>query len=85
LKDLNSSQLIFFHIESYLLKKIHQKNVSEALGDAFGELDDMRMRHDASFNSEGSNDSANKIRIKIEHSKKLLDLASNINCLTLYP
>jgi len=71
--------------ESYLLKKIHQKNVSEALGDAFGELDDMRMRHDASFNSEGSNDSANKIRIKIEDSKKLLDLASNIKGLSLDP
>ena len=71
--------------ESYLLKKIHQKNVSEALGDAFGELDDIRMRHDASFNSEGSNDSANKIRIKIEDSKKLLDLAANIKGLSLDP
>ena len=72
-------------IESYLLKKIHLKSVGGKASDSMNDLGDIHMHHDASFDSQGSNDSAKRIRLKIEDSKKLLDMASNIKGLNLDP
>ena len=53
--------------------------------ESMNDLGDIHMHHDASFDSQGSNDSAKRIRLKIEDSKKLLDMAANIKGLNLDP
>lgn len=70
--------------ESYLMKKLRRKTNANN-NDQEGSDDDMDGLHDGSFESQASNDSAKKIKAKIEDSKKLLDLAANIKGLNLDP